>query len=60
MPSLANGLAAERRRKNAKHAKRLEKKLGVKVSPVRGAMKLLLRRTTNRVLRPSPLELRRE
>ena len=33
MPSLANGLAAERRRKNAKHAKRLEKKLGVKVAP---------------------------
>ena len=27
MPSLAAGLAAERRRKNAKHARRLEKKL---------------------------------
>ena len=32
MPSLAAGLAAERRRKNAKHARRLEKKLGVKVA----------------------------
>ena len=36
MPSLAAGLAAERRRKNAKHARRLEKKLGVKVAGGRG------------------------